>query len=197
MYSSWTMQNLPLDWQYIRNCDANRPTRHDHECHFQVTSRGLFEPNISRPSFGWTTLYEYPMIRLFWRSYTAIDRCYQTNIIRLTFCKLWGGGKPLPVAATLSRIHLEHYDHVGCYLFHSDKMLTILSSGLPTSSHCHLPLLFHTSTSRIDNHLLQVWADRIPTDWHRFNQIQIFFAPNKSVDTSSFTTTLPIQQWNI
>jgi len=125
VYSSWTKQNLPPDCQWISNSDANHTTWPGCYGHFHVISRGLFETKISRRPFPWSISYLCHAIRQFWRSYTAIYLCYQTLNIRATLCKFWGGGKPLQVGAILSRIHREHNSYVSCYLFHSDKMLTI------------------------------------------------------------------------
>jgi len=71
--------------------------------------------------------------------------------------------------------------------------LTLESSGLPTTFHCHLPLLFHTAKSWIHNHLSQVRADPNPSDWQVLHQICHLYAHSKHTDTSWSTATLPMQ----
>jgi len=149
----------------MRNIDANCTTWLDCWRHFHIISRGFNELNNSWRPFPQTWSNQYLAIKWLRPSYSAVYPCYHTNNIGPTFCKLRGGGKPLQLAAILSRIHLKHNDHIGCNLFHSDKWLTIQSSGLATFSCYYLPLQFITSTSQTHNHLHLVREDTIPVDW--------------------------------
>jgi len=147
----------------------------------------------SRYLFPWTmTNISLPIMR-FWQLYTANYPSKQSNNIWPTYCKSRGGGQPLQLAPIRSRIHLEYNKHVGCYLCHSEMMLTIKFSGLLTSFRYHLPLLFHTSTSWIHNLHSQVRADLNQADWPALRQIRHWLAHTENADTSYSTVTLPMQ----
>jgi len=117
-------------------------------------------------------------------SFTSIHPCKQTMAIGLSYCKSQGGGKPLQLAPIRYKIHLEYIEHVDCYWFHSDMMITIQSSGFATSFPYHLPILSHTSNSWIHNNLSQVRADPTKTDWWALHPICHLLAHSKNADTS-------------
>jgi len=114
----------------------------------------------------------------------------QTNYIEPTYSKLWDSGKLLQLASIHSRIQLKHNLQVGYYLFHSKMKQTMYFSGLPTSSHYHLPLLFHSTKPWLHQHLSQVTADLNRADHWALYPIHHSLADNKNTDTSLSTAML-------
>jgi len=124
VYSSWNKLNLPRDCQVIRNSEAIRMTWLHCYRQIHITSRGIFENIISSSPSPRTVSYNYSTITRFRLLYIELDPGKHTHKIGPTCFKSRGSGKPLQPAAILSRIHLEHNDHGGCNLFHSDMRQT-------------------------------------------------------------------------
>jgi len=184
VWSTWTKQNWHCNFHYDGNSYAYRTAWRDCLRQLHLTSWGIFETIITRRPFPrrisclYLTIMSLPLL------YTSIDPCKETWNIVTTYCKSRDSGKPLQLAATHSRIHLECNEQVGCHLFHSDLKLTIYSSGLPTSFHYHLPLLSHPSKSWLNQHLSQVRVDPDQADRQALRPLHHSLAHRNNADSS-------------
>jgi len=115
------------------------------------------------------------------------------NHIGLNLCKAWHGEKPLRLEALRSRISLESNVQVGCYLLHSNLLLTIYSSGLPTTSQYYIPLLFETTKSWLHKHHSKLRGDVYQADQQILHPIHHVLAQSNNADSGYSTTTLHIK----